>query len=178
MLIDQYIPRYNIRILNFDFILKNTLTKFNEDIQLYGIDSNFKYRDVQKLFINSLIVTVCERVKLLRNAETIAIYVNSDTLLLPHDERDVIFKIIHKTLKKLPFQFIISEITVDYFLDRLHNNDVETVVMLESQLYYSSNFDVLKFSFKSLLKFLKSYELVYLYNIYFKQIGNKMLVIK
>lgn len=178
MLIDQYIPRYNIRILNFDFILKNAFAKFNEDIHVYGINSNFKHKDVQKLFINSLIVTICERVKLLRNSETVAIYVNSDTIMIPREERDVIFNIIHKTLKKLPFQFIISEITVDYFLDRLHNNDVETVVMLESQLYYSNNFDVLKFSFKSLLNYLKSYELVYLYNTYFKQISNKMLVIK
>lgn len=178
MLIDQYIPRYNIRILNFDFILKNAFAKFNDDIHVYNINSNFKHKDVQKLFINSLIVTICERVKLLRNSETVAIYVNSDTIMLPREEKDVIFNIIHKTLKKLPFQFIISEITVDYFLDRLHNNDVETVVMLESQLYYSNNFDVLKFSFKSLLNYLKSYELVYLYNTYFKQISNKMLVIK
>ena len=37
---------------------------------------------------------------------------------------------------------------------------------------------VLKFSFKGLLNYLKSYELVYLYNTYFKQISNKMLVIK
>jgi hypothetical protein len=178
MLIDQYIPRYNIRVLNFDYILKKTLSKFNTDIHIYGIDSNFKNKDVQKLFINSLIVVICERIKLIKCAEVVAIYINRNTLLLPSEESEVIFNLIHKTLKKLPFQFIISEVTVDYFLDRLHNNDVETVVMLESQLYYSSNFDVLKFSFKSLLKFLKTYELVYLYNIYFKQIGNKMLVIK
>jgi hypothetical protein len=178
MLIDCKIPQYNIRLLNFDYILKHTFQRYNNDASKYGVSNCFKQKDTQKLFINALIVTLCDKIKSMNGYESVAIYINRNTYMIPHTESDIILPIILKTLKKLPFQFIISDNTVDFFLDAIHNNVVEFVILLESQLNYSNNFDVLKFSFKGLIKFLKTYDLIYLYNVYFKQLGNKLLVVR
>lgn len=178
MIIDCKIPRYNIKLLNFDYILKYTFKKYNTDINLYNIRNDFKYKDTQKIFINALIVTLCDRIKSMSVGEPIAIYVNRNTFMIPQEENDILINLILKTLKKLPFQFINNNTTVDFFLDEIHNNVVDTVVTLETQLYYSNNFDVLRFSFKSLIKFLKSYNLSYLYDVYFKQSANKLLVVR
>lgn len=178
MIIDCKIPRYNIKLLNFDYILQHTFQKYNTDINLYNIRNDFKYKDTQKIFINALIVTLCNKIKIMPSDETIAIYVNSNTFMIPQEESDILIRLILKTLRKLPFQFIINNITVDFFLDEIHNNVVDTVILLETQLYYSNNFDVFKFSFKSLIKFLKSYDLSYLYEVYFKQSANKLLVVR
>ena len=178
MLIDCKLPKYNIRLLNFDYILKNVFEKYNTDISLYGIRNDFKYKDTQKIFINCLIVTLCDKIKAMSLREPVAIYINRNTRLIPSEEFDIIFNLIHKTLKKLPFQFIISDTTVDFFIDGIHNNVVDRVVLLETQLHYSNNFDVLRFSFKNLIKFLKSYDLCYLNDVYFKHISNKLLVVR
>ena len=178
MIIDCKIPRYNIKLLNFDYILQHTFYKYNADIDLYNIRNDFKYKDTQKIFINALIVTLCNKIKTLSGCESIAIYVNRNTFMIPQDESDVLLALIFKSLKKLPFQFITNDTTVDFFLDEIHNNVAETVVELETQLFYSKNFDVTRFSFKSLFKFLKSYDLVYLYDVYFKQSSNKLLVVR
>ena len=178
MIIDCKLPKYNIRLLNFDYILKYVFEKYNADIDLYGIRNDFKYKDTQKIFINALIVTLCDRIKTITTHESIAIYVNKNTMLIPHEENSVLIDLILKALRKLPFQFIINDISVDFFLNEIHNNVVESVVTLETQLHYSNNFDVLKFSFQSLIKFLKSYNLSYLYDVYFKQSTNKLLVVR
>ena len=178
MIIDCKIPRYNIKLLNFDYILQHTFQKYNTDINLYNLRNDFKYKDTQKIFINALIVTLCNKIKIMTGSESIAIYVNRNTFMIPQEENDILINLIIKTLKKLPFQFIINNTTVDFFLDEIHNNVVDTVVLLETQLYYSNNFDVLRFSFKSLIKFLKSYNLSYLYDVYFKQSANKLLVVR
>lgn len=178
MIIDCKIPRYNVKLLNFDYILQHTFQKYNTDINSYNIRNDFKYKDTQKIFINALIVTLCNKIKVMPSSETIAIYVNRNTLMIPQEENDVLIKLILKTLRKLPFQFINNNTTVDFFLDEIHNNVVSTVIELETQLYYSKNFDVTRFSFKSLFKFLKSYDLVYLYDVYFKQSSNKLLVVR
>ena len=99
-------------------------------------------------------------------------------MIIPKVETEVIFKLIYKALKKLPFQFITGDTSVDFFIDGIHNNVVDKVVTLETQLYYSNNFDVLNFSFRDLIKFLKSYNLCYLYDVYFKQLSNKLLVVR
>ena len=178
MLIDHKLLKYNIRLLNFDYVLKETFKKYNADISLYGIRNDFKYKDTQKIFINALIVVLCDMIKARDYKESIAIYVNRNTRLIPSEEFDIIFNLIHKTLKKLPFQFIIDETTVDFFIDGIHNNVVDRVVLLETQLHYSNNFDVLRFSFKTLIKFLKAYDLCYLNDVYFKHISNKLLVVR
>ena len=178
MLIDCKLTRYNIRLLNFDYILKKSFDKYNHDISLYGIRNDFKHKDTQKIFINSLIVTLCDRIKLMNYKESIAIYININTMIIPKVETEVIFKLIYKALKKLPFQFITGDTSVDFFIDGIHNNVVDKVVSLETQLYYSNNFDVLNFSFRDLIKFLKSYNLCYLYDVYFKQLSNKLLVVR
>jgi len=174
MTIEHKIPRYNLRLLNFDFVLKETFCKFNNDINLYGISNDLKKRDAQKFFINALIITVCERMKLGKSA----LYINKNTLYLNSDEKDTILDISLKTIKKLPFQFILSDISVDFFAEEIHNNVVESVVVLETQLHYTNNYDTLKYSLKDLVKFLKSYKLSYLYDVYFKQLTNKLLVVK
>ena len=178
MLIDCKIPRYNIKLLNFDYVLQHTFKKYNIDIKLYGIRNDFKYKDTQKIFINALIITLCDRIKAMTSTELIAIYVNTNTIILPNEENKVIINLILKTLKKLPFQFIVGETTVDFFINEIHNNVVDSIILIESQLNYRNNFDVLKYSFKPLVKFLKSYDLCYLYNTYFKQLANKLLVVK
>lgn len=178
MLIDHKLLKYNISLLNFDYVLRETFKKYNADISLYGICNDFKNRDTQKIFINALIIALCDRIKLMSCRESIAIYVNRNTLLIPHEESSLLIGLILKALKKLPFQFIIGEITVDYFINEIHNNVVDSVVLLETQLYYSNNFDVFKFSFRDLIKFLKSYNLCYLYDVYFKQLSNKLLVVR
>jgi hypothetical protein len=178
MLIDHKLLRYNIRLVNFDYVLREIFKKYNVDISLYGIRNDFKYKDTQKIFINALIITLCDRIKLMAHRESIAIYVNRNTRFIPSEEFDIIFNLIHITLKKLPFQFIISDTTVDFFIDGIHNNVVDKVVLLETQLHYSNNFDVLRFSFKNLIKFLKSYDLCYLNDVYFKHISNKLLVVR
>ena len=174
MIIEHKIPRYNLRLLNFDFVLEETFSRFNNDIELYGVTNNFKKKDTQKLFINALIITICERMK----KDKTALYINKNTLYLNNDERDTILNLSLKTIKKLPFQFILSDIPVDYFVNKIHNNVVESVILLETQLYYTINYDTLKYSFKGLVKFLKIYELSYLYDVYFKQLTNKLLVVK
>ena len=178
MLIDYKLLKYNIRLLNFDYVLRETFKKYNADISLYGIRNDFKYKDTQKIFINSLIVTLCDRIKAMALREPVAIYVNRNTLIIPLEENNLLLNLILKTLKKLPFQFIIGDDTVDFFISEIHNNVVDSVVLLETQLHYSNNFDVLRFSFKNLIKFLKTYDLIYLYNVYFKQLSNKLLVVK
>lgn len=178
MLTECQLLKYNIRLLNFDYVLQKTFKKYNLDIDLFGIRNDFKYKDTQKIFINALIVTLCDQIKLMDHKDTIAIYINYNTKYIPAEEFDVVFKLIHKALKRLPFQFIIGQTTVDYFINEIHNNVVDRVVELETQLYYSSNFDVFKFSFRSLIKFLKAYNLCYLYDVYFKQLGNKLLVVR
>ena len=178
MIIDYKLTRYNIRLLNLDYILKKSFDKYNHDISLYGIRNHFKHKDTQKIFINSFIVTLCDRIKAMALREPVAIYINRNTRHIPKEEFDIVFNLIHRALKKLPFQFIIGETSVDFFIDGIHNNVVDKVVTLETQLYYSNNFDVLKFSFRDLIKFLKSYNLCYLYDVYFKQLSNKLLVVR
>jgi len=174
MTIDHKIPRYNLKLLNFDFVLKETFYKFNNDINLYGIGNDFKRKDTQKFFINALIIAICERMKIGK----IALYINKNTLYLNNEERDTVLNISLKTIKKLPFQFILSDIPVDFFINEIHNNVVESVVILETQLHYTNNYDTLKYSLKDLVKFLKVHKLSYLYDVYFKQIANKLLVVK
>jgi len=174
MTIEHRIPRYELKLLNFDFILKETFSKFNSDITLYGISNNFAKKDTQKFFVNALIITICERMK----TGKIALYINSDTLYLNNNERDIILNISLKTIRKLPFQFIISNIPVDFFVEEIHNNVVESVVMLETQLNYTRNYDTLEYSLRDLVKFLKTHKLSYLYEVYFKQLTNKILIVK
>jgi hypothetical protein len=178
MLIDCKIPKYNIKLLNFDYVLREVFKKYNIDINLYGVRNDFKYKDTQKIFINALIVVMCDIIKSRPSRELIALYVNRNTHMIPQEENEVIFNLIHKALIKLPFQFIIGETTVDFFIDGIHNNVIDSIVILETQLHYSNNFDVLKFSFKNLVKFLKMYNLCYLYDVYFKQMNNKLLIVR
>lgn len=174
MTIEHKIPRYNLKLLNFDFILRETFIKFNSDILLYGISNNFSKKDTQKFFINALIISICERMKISKSA----LYINSNTLYLNKVEKDIILDISLKTIKKLPIQFIISNTPVDYFVNDIHNNVVDAVVVIENQLHYTNNYDTLKYSLKDLVEFLKKHKLIYLYDVYFKQLTNKLLVVK
>jgi len=174
MTIEHKITKYNLILLNFDYILKGTFSKYNEDIYNLNVENNLNKKDTQKLFINSLIITICERMK---QGKT-ALYINRNTLYLNNDERDIILQITLKTLKKLPFQFIISDIPVDFFVERIHNNEVDSLILIETQLHYTNNYDTLTYSLRNLQKFLKTYSLTYLYDAYFKQLTNKLLVVK
>lgn len=174
MTIDYKIPRYNLKLLNFDFILRETFSKFNSDIALYGVTSNFTKKESQKFFVNALIITICERMK---KGKT-ALYINKRTLYLNNKERDTILNISLKIIKKLPFQFILSDMPVDFFVEEIHNNVVESVVALETQLRYTHNYDTLNYSLRDLAKFLKTCELSYLYEVYFRQLNNKILIVK
>ena len=178
MTIDLKIPRYNLKLLNFDFILKETFISFNKDIALYHLTNNLKNKDTQKIFINSLVVSICERIKSIKAIGKVVIYVDRNTLFLNSEERDEIIDLSLKVIKKLPFQFIISEMSVDFFADRIHNNVVDAIIVLEKQMLYTDSYDTLKFSFKDLHKFFKKYNLTYLYEVYFKRLDNKILAVK
>ena len=178
VLIDLKTPHYNLKLLNFDLVLRDTFNRFNADCTTYSVPNDFKGKDTQKIFINSLIISICEKIKENKSYTKIALYINRNTVIINDEERHGVFNIILKTIKKLPFQFIVSDIPVDFFISRIHNNVVDSVVLLETQLQYTNNYDTLKFSFKALYKFLEKNKLTYLYDVYFKRIGNKLLVVR
>ncbi len=178
MQIDFKIPTYGVRIINFDVILRESLKIFNSDCLKYSLPMDPLYNvDCNKLFINALIVSICDRVKSIHTIDKKLFYINQNTPYLSSESKDTILKLILKVFSNLSLVSIIGESCFNKYTNELLHRDVDSIYLFNIA-YNKINKNSSNINLNKLLAFLKVNGLVFLFNTYFKDTSNKMAVFR
>lgn len=175
MQIDFKIPTYNVRIINFDVILRDTLKIFKSDCFKYSLPTEpFYNTDCKKLFIHALIVSICDRIKSIHTIEKKLLYVNQNTSYISLEMKDSVLKLINKVLSNLSLVSILGDSCFNKYTNELLHRNVDSMYLFNiayNKINKNSNINLNK-----LLAFLKVNGLIFLFNTYFKDTSNKMAV--
>jgi hypothetical protein len=175
MQIDYKIPTHGVRLLNFDVILRDSISRTKLDCNKYLLNFDIETdNNVRKLFINNLIITTCERIKTTTLIDKIIVYVNTNTYLLPVDS--TIKNLIVKILNSISINYISADVSFDNFINNLTNRDIDSMYIFNKA--YNKFRSNCTLNTKKLIKFLKTNGLIYLTNTYFKDTSNKMIVLR
>lgn len=176
MQIDYKIPTHGVNLLNFDVILRDTI-KCSKDkcIEYNLIFDPVDNIESKRIFINFLVITLCERIKSLSSNRHI-IYINNQTTLLP-TSNNLYFDIINIVLDLLSLKYITYNKTFESFCNDLSNRDSDSLYVFD-KAFQKTTTKINKVNYKKLTTFFKSNGLLFLYNTYFQNTNNKMVLFR
>lgn len=134
------------------FITNHTAYELN-------IDFNFKNKDIQKIFYNAFIYTLCEYIK--NNKNTIFFFSVCQNKYFTY--------IVNKCKLMLPIQVYTKDLKFDQIISKYEEGEAEIRCDLEKIIQNLGTFKNTAFTFKRLTNFLKKNELVFLKTAYFTQ---------
>jgi hypothetical protein len=178
MQIDQKIPIHDVRLLNADVIIRDAIKLSQLSCLEYSLDFNpLDNCDSRRIFINHFVVTLCDRIKLLRTSEKVILYINHDTYLLPNETRDKYVDLIVKIADILSIKHIIDNNSFESFIHQLNSSNHDSKYLFDKTYNkLVSSKGLTQFSYKKLATFLKANGLKFLLNTYFRDTRNKMIV--
>lgn len=177
MQIDLKIPSHNTRLINFDVILRDSICLFKEDCIKYAlsfdptIDSN-----VCRLLQNSIIITLCDRIKAISLIEKKVIYINTSSNFLPANQQEFILDMVKNILDNMAIPFILHVEDYNTFISKLIERNNDSLYLFNEAYNKFSKRNNTSSNYKKLMSFLKSSGLIFLQS-YFKGSTNKLIVL-
>lgn len=164
-MIDLILSDYNILLISSSIIIdaahRDTL-KFCIDI---GLECEYRKRDIKNLYYNFFIHNLCEIIRNNKTSYRVVIYHDTSLLVESHD-----LYMVNKISSILPIPVINNELDVYIFYKLSLNKDAESIVILDKL----KKPDALNLNLQKLKRFLKTNNLKFLNDTYFKSIQTKM----
>ena len=164
-MIDLILSDYNILLISSSIIIdaahRDTI-KFCIDI---GLECEYRKRDIKNLYYNFFIHNLCEIIRNNKTSYRVDIYHDTSLLVEAHD-----LYMVNKISSILPIPVIYNELDVFIFYKLSLNKDAESIVILDKL----KKPDVLNLNLQKLKRFLKTNNLKFLNDTYFKSIQTKM----
>lgn len=178
MLIDYKIQQYNVRLLNFDYIFREAFKDYHTKQDAIGFNDDLKTKTAQKFLQNSLIISLCNRIKAIKSQEKVVLYVNTDSTYISSADKDTILTLTDTILRNLPFIYMFNNHNLSTFVAGVQENDMESLIKLEYMKAAIDSADIIGLSLVKMRTFLNREGLNYLANTYFKELSNKIVLIK
>jgi len=180
MQIDLKIPTYDVRLLNFDVIIRDVVKNSQLKCIEYSLDFD-PISDVncRRIFINYLVLEICDRIKSLGTSEKVVLYLNQNTCLVHSSNREEYIQLFQKVIDILSVKCIVNDVSFDMYADKLINRDGDSVYLFtKTYSKLTSTKAISKSNYNKLLNFLKTNGLSFLMNTYFNDTYNKMIVLR
>lgn len=164
-MIDLILSDYNILLKSSNIIIDSAhrdTIKFCIDI---GLECEFRKKDIKNLYYNFFIYNLCEIIKNNKTRYRVVIYHDTSTLVESHD-----LYIVNRISNILPIPVINNELDIYIFYKLALNKDAESIVLLDKL----KKPDALNLNLQKLKRFLKTNNLKFLNDTYFKSIQTKM----
>lgn len=177
MQIDFKILTHNTRLINFDIIIRDSFKQLHKDCILYSMPIDIENNlDCRKLFKNSVIVTLCNRIKTISVTDKKIVYINTNSLYIPQHIRNIVHKIIYQILDNLSISYISNDEEFTVFVNGLLNRDNDRLYLF-NEVYNKISSSNIQTTYKKLMNYLKNNGLMFLYNSYFRGSTNKLIVL-
>jgi hypothetical protein len=163
----QELKKHNLLLINFDYILNDAYLKLYPLLDSYSI-TDLKSNDSIKLLYHSVLLALCDFLKKESKNKEIIIFFKKN-------KNDNNTRFIVEFLEKLPCQVIFSDLYLQQFVSKLDNRDCMCVEELERCIMLKK--DSVK-AFQKFKRFLKKWQLLYVVDIYLKQPGNKIMLLR
>jgi len=164
-MIDLILSDYNILLISSSLIIdtahKDTLSFCINT----GLECEFRKKDIKNLYYNFFIYNLCEIIRNNKTGYRVVIYHDTSLLVEPHD-----LYMVNKISNILPVPVINNELDIYIFYRLAINKDAESIVILDKL----KNPDALSLNLQKLKRFLKTNNLKFLNDTYFKSIQTKM----
>jgi len=164
-MIDLILSDYNILLISSSIIIdtahKDTI-KFCIDI---GLECEFRKKDIKNLYYNFFIYNLCEIIRNNKTGYRVVVYHDTSLAVESHD-----LYMINKLGNILPVSVINNELDICVFYKLAINKDAESIVILDKL----KKPDALNLNLQKLKRFLKTNNLKFLNDTYFKSIQTKM----
>jgi hypothetical protein len=164
-MIDLILSNYNILLISSSIIIdtshKDTV-KFCIDI---GLECEFRKKDIKNLYYNFFIYNLCEIIRHNKTKYRVVIYHDTSITVESHD-----LYMVNKISNILPVSVINNELDIYIFYKLAINKDAESIVILDKL----KKPDALNLNLQKLKRFLKTNNLKFLNDTYFKSIQTKM----
>lgn len=164
-MIDLILSDYNILLISSSIIIdaahRDTL-KFCINI---GLKCEYRKKDIKNLYYNFFIHNLCEIIRNNRTSYRVVIYHDTSLLVESHD-----LYMVNKISSILPIPVINNELDVYIFHKLALNKDADSIVILDKL----KKPDALNLNLQKLKRFLKTNNLKFLNDTYFKSIQTKM----
>jgi hypothetical protein len=164
-MIDLILSDYNILLISSIIIIdaahKDTI-KFCIDI---GLECEYRKKDIKNLYYNFFIYNLCEIIRNNKTSYRVVIYHDTSQIVESHD-----LYMVNKLSNILPVSVINNELDIWVFYKLAINKDAESIVILDKL----KNLDALNLNLQKLKRFLKTNNLKFLNDTYFKSIQTKM----
>ena len=155
----------NVLIVDIENILLKVLVHIRE--------RDICNTDTQKILLNYFIIEICEHLKRNNNIRNI-LYLNSLLPLINVYEASVYLKLIEKILKILSISYIKQPCSLDIFSKKLLDKSDNELISFELVNTNSKKSN----TSKKIVTFLKRNGLTFLYETYFKDPSNKLVLFK
>ena len=164
-MIDLILSNYNILLISSSIIIdtshKDTV-KFCIDI---GLECEFRKKDIKNLYYNFFIYNLCEIIRNNKTNYRVVVYHDTSQVVESHD-----LYMVNKVSNILPVTVINNELDIYIFYKLAINKDAESIVILDKLKMP----DALNLNLQKLKRFLKTNNLKFLNDTYFKSIQTKM----
>ena len=164
-MIDLILSDYNILLISSSIIIdtahRDTI-KFCIDI---GLECEYRKKDIKNLYYNFFIYNLCEIIRNNKTSYRVVIYHDTSLLVESHD-----LYMVNKISSILPIPVINNELDVYIFYKLALNKDADSIVTLDKL----KKPDALNLNLQKLKRFLKTNNLKFLNDTYFKSIQTKM----
>jgi hypothetical protein len=157
-----------VKLVNLDKFFIEAFYITNHTAYEYNIDFNFKIKDIQKIFYNAFIFTLCEFIKK-----------SNDKIIFHYkdDKQNKYYSYIAKKCKMfLPICMYIKDLSFEEIIQRYVKKEAEVCGDLEKITSQVVNFKNYRFTFNRLNIFLKKNELSFLKDAYFTQHQIKLIL--
>jgi hypothetical protein len=164
-MIDLILSDYNILLISSSVIIDAThrdTIKFCIDI---GLECEFRKKDIKNLYYNFFIYNLCEIIRHNNTKYRVVIYHDTSITVESHD-----LYMVNKISNILPVSVINNELDIYIFYKLAINKDAESIVILDKL----KKPDALNLNLQKLKRFLKTNNLKFLNDTYFKSIQTKM----
>jgi len=178
MQIDLKIPTHDVRLLNFDVIIRDVVKTSQLKCIEYSLDFDpITNVNCRRIFINYFVLEVCNRIKSLGTSEKVLLYINQNTWLLSNNTKQDYIQLFVQVIDILSVKYIINDMSFDMYADKLINRDGDCIYLF-TKTYSKISFTktISKSKYNKLLNFLKTNGLSFLMNTYFQDTYNKMIV--
>lgn len=178
MQIDFKILTHNTRLINFDVIIRDSFKQLQQDCNLYSLPLDIENSlDCCKLFKNSVIVTLCNRIKSISVTDKKIVYINTSSSYIPPHFKDIVLKIVYQILDNMSVAYIVNDESFNSFCEGLINRNNDKLYLFNEAYNKIASNNNVQSTYKKLMSYLKNNGLIFLYNSYFRGSTNKLIVL-
>jgi hypothetical protein len=150
---------------NLGEAFKATNIDFYQYITNIGLELDLSKKDQQKIYLHHFIIYICNRLKC--HNEKIVFHINTFEIC------DIHVKMIKKIKQIFGIRIWESPYSLETFMDKLHNNEVEVKDPFEMWLHVDNK----PKSFRHIKKYLDKEGFTFLSDTHFKDLTNKIAIL-